>query len=241
MSIFSRLTDIVNANLNSLLDRAEDPEKMIRLMVQEMEDTLVEVRASAARGIADKKDIERKLTRAESAQDEWERKAELALSKDRDDLAKGALLEKAKLEETAGYLSQELGHLAEAFQKHEVDIQQLEQKLREARAKQKSLTTRVATAESSLRVRERLQDYRVEDAFERFEKMERRIDMVEAETEAYDVGHARSLDDEILDLERDEAIEAELEALKSKVAGEKKPAATKAKAKVGTKEADAGE
>jgi phage shock protein A len=134
MSVFSRLADIVNANISSLLDRAEDPEKMIRLMIQEMEDTLVDARATAARSIADRKELERRLARLGGAEQEWERKAELALSKGRDDLAKAALVEKARVAQSVAALNEELGQLAEILDRHGDDIVKLEKKLAEVKA-----------------------------------------------------------------------------------------------------------
>ena len=221
MGIFSRLSDIINSNLTSLLDRAEDPEKMIRLMIHEMEDTLVEVRSDAARIIADKKEAERTLTKLETAAAEWERKAELAVAKAREDLAKGALLEKSKLEETAHLLAEDVGALTAALAKHEDDIVKLEAKLREAKAKQKSLQGRAETATSQIRVRRQLNDKRIEEAFARFELMERRMDTIEGEVESFDLGKGKTLADEIAELEAESAIEGELEALKARIAGRK--------------------
>ena len=221
MSIFSRLADIVGSNITVLLDRAEDPEKMIRLMIQEMEDTLVEVRATAASGIADRKDIERQLDRIVKAQVEWDRKAELALSKDREDLAKGALLEKGKLADTETHLREELGRLDRSFAKHEADIVKLDAKLREVKAKQKAITTRSQTLSSQIKVRERVYDSRIDDAFVRFEQMERRLDATEGSVESMDLGRGKSLSEEIQDLEAESAIEEELAALKARVADRK--------------------
>ena len=221
MGIFSRLSDIVNSNLNSLLDRAEDPEKLIRLVIQEMEDTLVEVRSSAARTIADKKELNRRLARLADAQEEWGRKATLALRKDREDLAKGALLEKSRLAETAAALESELEMLDEALSKGDADIAKLEAKLTEAKAKQKSLTARHNTATDQLKVRRKLYDPRVDEAFARFEQVERRLDDAEGRVEAYDLGQKKTLADEIADLEAESAIADELEALKASVAAER--------------------
>ena len=217
MGIFSRLTDIINANLNSVLDRAEDPEKMIRQMVHEMEDTLVEVRSNAARMIADRKSIERRRGRLGEAQKEWQRKAELAVTKDREDLARAALVEKTRLAEDLKGLDEEVVHLDEALAKYEEDIAKLEAKLGEAKAKQKVIVARHATAASRLKVRRQVHDRRIDDAFVRFEQMERRVDRVEGEVEAFDLGRGRALADEIDELVTDGAVDEELAALKARL------------------------
>lgn len=221
MGIFSRLSDIINSNLTSILDKAEDPEKMIRLMIHEMEDTLVEVRSDAARIIADRKEAQRTLGRLEAACAEWQRKAELAITKDREDLAKGALLEKAKLEETANLLAEDVGALNAALEKHEADIVKLESKLREAKAKQKSVQGRNDTAQSQIKVRKTVNDRRIDDAFARYEKMERRMDGLEGEVEAFDLGKGKTLSEEIAELEAESGIEDELAALKARMSGRK--------------------
>jgi phage shock protein A len=217
MGIFSRLTDIINSNLNSILDRAEDPEKIIRLVIQEMEDTLVEVRSTAAKTIAERKEATRRLARLSEAQRGWEQKAELALSKGREDLAKGALVEKAKLTEAGTMLQGELEELDAMLQQGEADIAKLESKLREAKAKQQALAARHETASSRLKVRRNLYDGRVDDAFARFEQVERKLDAAEGEVEAFDLGRGRSLAEEISELAGDSAIEDELAALKARL------------------------
>ncbi len=218
MGIFSRLADIINSNLNAILDRAEEPEKIIRLVIQEMEDTLVEVRSTAAKTIAEKKEIRRRLARLEEAQQSWEEKAELALTKGREDLAKGALVEKAKLAEAADALKAELEDLDALLRQGEADIAKLESKLREAKAKQQALTARHETAGSRLKVRRTLYDGRVEDAFQRFEQVEKKLDEAEGAVEAYDLsGGGKTLAEEISELAAESAIEDELAALKAKV------------------------
>ena len=227
MGIFSRLTDIINSNLNSILDRAEEPEKIIRLVIQEMEDTLVEVRSTAAKTIAEKKEATRRLARLADAQSGWEQKAELALSKGREDLAKGALVEKSKLAEAAGMLQDELEELDAMLSQGEADIAKLESKLREAKAKQQSLAARHDTATSRLKVRRNLYDGRVDDAFARFEQVEKKLDAAEGEVEAFDLGRGKSLAEEISELATESAIEDELAALKARIAkgkGASKPA-----------------
>jgi phage shock protein A len=218
MGVFSRLTDIINANLNSALDRAEDPEKMIRQMIHEMTDTLVEVRANAARMIADRKGMERRRQRLGGAQREWQQKAELALSRDREDLARAALTEKARLAEDLTSLDEELTQLDDALAKYEADIGKLEAKLREAKAKQKAILARQATAAHRLKVRRQVHDDRIDDAFVRFEQMERRLDRVEGEVESFDLGRPRTLAEEIDELVADQAVEDELAALKARMA-----------------------
>jgi phage shock protein A len=199
---------------------------MIRLMIQEMEDTLVEVRSAAAKTIADQKDNQRRLNRLIEAQAEWQRKAELALSKDRDDLARGALQEKAKLGEIATHLQEELDHLSEALGRHEEDALKLETKLREAKAKKSTIEARYKTAQNNLRIKRTLYDNRVETAFERFDKVDARLDRIEGEAQALDLGRSKSnsLEDEFANLETEDAIEAELDALKKKITPSKKSA-----------------
>ncbi|MEQ8355642.1 MAG: phage shock protein PspA [Kiloniellaceae bacterium] len=224
MGIFSRLADIINSNLNSILDRAEEPEKIIRLVIQEMEDTLVEVRSTAAKTIAEKKESARRLARLQEAQQGWEQKAELALSKGREDLAKGALVEKAKLAEAADHLNKDLDELDAMLSQGESDIAKLESKLREAKAKQQSLAARHETASSRLKVRRNLYDGRVDDAFARFEQVEKKLDAAEGEVEAFDLGRGKSLAEEISGLAAESAIEDELAALKERL-GKTKTAA----------------
>ncbi len=219
MGIFSRLTDIFNSNINSMLDKAEDPEKIIRMIIQEMEDTLVEVRSSAARSIADQKDVARRLKKLDDAQAEWERKAELAISKGREDLAKGALVEKAKVADMAAHLMEESERLTETLGRHEGDVVKLEAKLREAKAKKATIQARVKTVTAQVRVRKNLYDNRIQDAFDRFDKVESRLDRIEAEAEVYDLGKGANLADEIEELATNDEIEQEFVALKAKVTG----------------------
>lgn len=218
MGIFSRLADIVNSNINAILESAEDPQKIIRLIIQEMEETLVEVRATAARGIAEKKDVERRLARLAEAQAEWERKAEVALRRDREDLSKAALIEKARLGETVKALSQERDALTTALAQGEADIAKLEAKLRDAKTRQKTMEARHETASNRLKARKQVYDSRADDAFSRFESFERRIDEKEGEAEALELGKTRTVAEELADLEADAAIEDELKALKQRVA-----------------------
>ena len=230
MGIFSRFTDIVNSNLNSILEKAEDPEKIIRLMIQEMEDTLVEVRSTAARAIADKKEITRKLDGLEAEASDWEKKAELALDKRREDLAKSALAEKAECLKSADALSTQQVALGEGLEKLNDDIVSLEEKLADAKLRQQSILARHETATKRLKVRKRLNDNRIDDALIRFESFERRMDHIEGHVESYDLGAKRGgLAQEISDLESQESVERELEELKSRRAGKSSKDADSAK------------
>jgi len=217
MGVFSRLSDIVNSNINSMLDRAEDPEKIVRLIIQEMEDTLVEVRSNAARAIADKKEVGRKKNEFEARGHEWESKAELAIAKGRDDLAKGAIAAKRKATEMVGLLDQELSAIDETVAKTNEDLEKLQSKLKEARAKQRSLELRHHSASDSVRVSRQVNDGRIDDALARFDRYERRIDELEAEAESWVLGRPKTLESEFAELESEDAVKAELEDLKRRV------------------------
>ncbi|GAB4347006.1 MAG: phage shock protein PspA [Gammaproteobacteria bacterium] len=220
MGIFSRLSDIMNSNLNALLDRAEDPEKMVRLMIQEMEDTLVEVRSSAVKAIADKKELLRKLERYEAGQLEWQEKAEFALSRQREDLAKGALVAKRKLAEQAAAVREELALVDESLERYNEDLANLQNKLNEAKAKKKAFEIRMNSAEKRVKMRRTLGDGRVDEALARYELLERRIHELEADAEVYDLGKSKSLDEEFAELEAEAGVEEELAELKARLRGD---------------------
>ncbi|MBB5520025.1 phage shock protein PspA [Amphiplicatus metriothermophilus] len=218
MGVFSRLTDIINSNLNAMLDKAEDPEKIVRLIIQEMEDTLVEVRSRAARAIADKKEIERKRADFVARAREWESKAELAVAKGREDLARGAVAAKRKAEEMVAMLDRELEAVAKSLDKANDDLEKLQAKLKEAKAKQRSLEIRRNAAADSVRINRQVYDGRIDEAIARYERYERRIDELEAEAESYVMGRPKSLEEEFRELEAEDDINAELEAIKKRVA-----------------------
>ena len=220
MTIFSRITDIINANINALLECAEDPAKMIRLMIQEMEDTLVEVRSQSVRTIADKREIERKIDRLETSGREWEDKAAFALGKGREDLARSALLVRRKLEDQAALLREELAVIEESLARHSEDLARLQAKIDEAKARKSTIELRMKTAKGRVRVRDALHDGRVDDALQRFGSLERRIDELEAGAEVYDMGKAKTLEQEFADLEADADIAEDLARLKARVASQ---------------------
>jgi phage shock protein A len=218
MGIFTRFSDIVNSNINAILDKAEDPEKIVRLMIQEMEDTLVEVRSAAARSIADKKDLNRRIETLDRDQNDWDEKAELALRKGREDLAKAALVEKSRVTAAVDALKQDYLAVDEGLAKLNEDISRLESKLADAKARQKALLARHKTANSRLAARKKIHDYQIDDAMVRFEQYTRRIDDVEGRVEAYDLGLPKDLNHEFASLEAEESVNAELDALKRRVA-----------------------
>jgi phage shock protein A len=220
MGIFSRTRDIIAANMTDLLDKAEDPAKMIRMIIMEMEETLVEVRSSAARTIADQKEMRRQISKLEALQDNWTEKAELALSRDREDLAKAALVEKQKAGDMADQLRAEISVLDDALRASEADIAKLQTKLREARARQNAIMNRLETAQNRIRMREMYAGSKVDEAFSRFDVLERRADLAEGRADALNLGApAKTLEEEIAELRSSEKVEAELAALKAKRTG----------------------
>ena len=222
MSIFSRMTDIVNSNLNALLDKAEDPEKMVRLIIQEMEETLVEVRSTSARAIADRKDLQRRAQWQQEEASEWQRKAEIAVTKGRDDLAKGALAEARKCTDQAETLNIELELLAVTLSKLGDDVSALQEKIKDAKARQNAIIVRGKAAHSRLGVRRTLSDHNIDDAIIRFEQYERKMDDLEGQVEAYDLGQ-KTLADEITELEGDEDLDAMLSDLKQRMSSAADP------------------
>ena len=220
MGIFSRFTDIVNSNISALLDKAEDPEKMIRLIIQEMEDTLVEVRTNSARAIADKKELSRRVETAERQIEEWQEKATLALTKNREDLARSALIEKQKLEEMARSLHTEQTLVDETIDKLTGEIGKLEAKINETRAKQQSLVIRRQAAGNRRDVQKHLHTSRTTEAMSKFEQYERKIDELEAEADSF-TSTGRSLDQEFSELQAQDEIEKELAKMKEQMSKNK--------------------
>ena len=215
MGLFSRLSDIINSNINAMLDNAENPEKIARLIIQEMEDTLVEVRTAAARAMADKKEMEREIVHYAASRDDWSKKAELAIDKGREDLARGALLAKQKAEGEIARREAAMQSAEEAFEKRQDDLAKLQAKLDEAKAKHRALMMRREAAEQRIRMRSQVYDGRVDDALARYNNIERKVDEMEAYAETIK-GAEPTLEAEFAALERNESVEKELAALKAK-------------------------
>ena len=216
MSIFTRTLDIVAANFSDLLDKADDPATTIRVMILEMEETIVEVRASAARTIADLKDMRGQILRLEALQDDWRDKAELALSRDREDLARAALIQKQKVADIAREIEAEGAMLEAGLKANETDIAKLQAKLREARLRQAQISTRLEGAETRLRLREAYAGMKVEEAFAGFAQLERRADLAEGKAAALMLATSKpSLEEELAALRAADAIDAELAAMRA--------------------------
>jgi len=221
MGIFSRMSDIINSNINTMLDQAEDPAKMVRLIIQEMEDTLVEVRSSSARVLADRKEATRRLEQVQAEAASWEEKARLAIAREREDLARGALQEKCAIEEEVVLVETELAVTDEHIAQLNNEVVQLQQKLDDARARQKALTMRSQTVESRIKVKRQIQREALDDAFHRFERFERRMDTLESQLEAMDIGRdvPPDLAAQISALQDDERISDELKRIKAEMDG----------------------
>ncbi|EGQ7704406.1 TPA: phage shock protein PspA [Vibrio cholerae] len=218
MGIFSRFADIVNSNISALLDKAEDPEKMIRLIIQEMEDTLVEVRTNSAKAMADKKELARKVESIEQQLEDWQNKATLALTKQREDLARAALIEKQKLQHVLKGLHTEQTLVEETIEKLTGEIGKLETKITETRAKQHALAIRSQAASHRRDVQRHLHAGRTEEAMAKFEQFSRKVDELEAEADLYaQSGQARSLEQEFAELQAQDEIEKELNKLKAQM------------------------
>lgn len=215
MGIFSRLTDVINSNIHAMLDKAEDPEKMVRLIIQEMEDTLVEVRSASVRTLARRKELQRNIEMLRTEAADWERKAELAMSKDREDLARGALGARQRALDHVDSVDKELVHVEEEIAKLDEDTGKLKAKLADARARQKTIILRQQSVASRLKVKTQINDRKMTDAMLRMEQYEGKIDRMEAEVEAYDLG-TRSLADEFAGIQTDDKVEAELAKLRVK-------------------------
>ncbi|MDR3440845.1 phage shock protein PspA [Telmatospirillum sp.] len=219
MGVFSRISDIINSNINAILDRAQDPEKIIRMIIQEMEDTLVEVRSSAVKTIAEMKELDRKISTVHKDIAEWQGKAEFALTKGREDLAKSALQVKARLQNELVVLEHRHGEIDAGLAKQSEDVAALQQKLADAKSREATMVARTKTAANRLKLRGAMYDERVTDAFSRFEQVERSLDELEGKVEVYDWVKPKGVAEELADLEADHQVESELAALKAKLSG----------------------
>lgn len=219
MGVFSRINDIVQSNLNAMLDKAEDPEKLLSLIISEMEESLVELRSVAAKHLADQKTSQRKLDALNKKANEWQEKAQKAVSKDRDDLARAALIEKQKVMAEQESIQEFNKVVTEQLQKLQEDSARITSKIAEAKAKRKALTTRMDNAKVRMEIKSTAEQFDVDKVMQKFERYESRIDHLEAQVDAYDVvSSGQDLNDQFKELEANDEIEAELESLKKKVA-----------------------
>jgi phage shock protein A len=216
MGIFTRVRDIISSNINAMLEKAEDPEKLVKMMIREMEDTLVEIKANCASGMATKKKIKREMETVLDLAKTWDAKAELAINKGREDLAREALMEKRRHVERAEALEEELDQAKTLVTQCQSDIMQLEDKLSAAREKQRVLVQRHTNATTKKKAQQQIRRYDTSDALERFDNFQQRIDRMEADAELVNYGRKTSLADQFKELEVDEDIEKELAALKAK-------------------------
>jgi len=226
MGIFSRFSDIISSNINAMLDRAEDPEKMIKMMIREMEDTLVEIKSSCASVIAERKKLERQLEEVNSRKNLWTERADLAVSKGRDDLAREALIEKRRFSELSEALHDEIDEHSGLIEQYHRDILELEQKLTTAKEKKRILVQRHKRASSRKRAQSEIRKMDNVETMHRFEDLERRIDSMEAEADLVNYGKKPTLDEEFESLSADEEIERELAKLKA--ARQTKPTSSEA-------------
>ena len=219
MGMFSRVSDIIQANINAILDKTEEPAKVIKLLIQEMEETLVELRSVAATHLAEKKQVQRQVDKLQQQINAWQAKAALAVEKDREDLARAALVEKHHSQQKLSALTDELNVVEESLSKLQADMGKLQDKLVEARAKQKSLIIRERSVAVRMTIKNKAHSVKIDDAIIRFEQYERRIDDLESQVDAYDlVDESPGLYAQFNQLESESQIEQELEALRSKVA-----------------------
>ncbi len=214
MGIFTRFRDIITSNLNSMLDKAEDPEKLIKLMIHEIEDTLVELKASCAGVMANRRKIQRQLESVQSRTEYWNKNAALAVRKGRDDLAREALVEKRRCLEKIESIEEELGEFNNLIEQYQKDIQQLEDRLHTTREKQRILVQRHILARRKKRAREEIRRMDGFESIVKFEQLENRIERMEAEADLVNLGHKPVLNEEFDNLSLTEEIEEELENLK---------------------------
>lgn len=220
MGIFTRVRDIINANINSMLDKAEDPEKLVKLMIREMEDTLIEVKANCASAMATKKKVQREIETMLEHAKTWDAKAQLAVDKGREDLAREALHEKRRFVERSETLEDELDQAKELVKQYQNDIMQLEDKLGAAREKQRVLIQRHRHAQNKKKAETQIRRFDTSEAVVKFDQFQERIDRMEAEADLVNYGRKPSLDDEFAALEDDDEIEQELAALKARKGSE---------------------
>ncbi|MFH2091556.1 MAG: PspA/IM30 family protein [Pseudomonadota bacterium] len=221
MGIFTRFKDIIASNINAMLDEAEDPEKLIKLMIREMEDTLIELKSSCANTIANQKKTQRFLDEIQQKEAFWNKKAELAVKKGKDNLARQALGEKRLYSQKAEAIEIETQELGAIIEQYQDDIQELEDKLKSAREKQRMLVQRHIRATHKKKAHKEIQRAGSVEIMQKFDELENQIERMEAEADLVNYGRHASLEEEFNALETDDEIEAELDRIKSSQSSKK--------------------
>jgi len=217
MGVFTRFKDIINSNINSLLDKAEDPEKMIRLMIREMEDTLVDLKSSCAAKMAEGARVKRELDHFRAEKERWETRAALALEKNREDLAREALVQKKNSQNQMDILASDEKHLSQLIDEAKSNIIQLENKLEQVRQKHRLLIQRSKQAREKQEMNRSMRQADGEQAMARFDEFESKIERMEAEAELSGVTGQSTLEREFADLESGSSVDDELAELKKKI------------------------
>ena len=218
MSIFNRVNDVIQSNIAAMLDKAEDPEKLLNLMLSEMQEALNECRSTAAAFLCEEKTLKRQIAQKQKDLTLWQTKAELAVAKNRDDLAKSALVEKQRVDEQIAAKNTQLNTLKESIEKITADCERLQQKMAQAKSKQAQLIKRHDIVAAREKVNMQLHSDKVANALSRFEMIEQKVEGIEAQVDAYELTNtAQSNAEQIESLVKNEKIDAELARLKASV------------------------
>jgi len=218
MSIFNRVNDVIQSNIAAMLDKAEDPEKLLNLMLSEMQEALNECRSTAAALLCEEKTLKRQIAQKQKDLTLWQTKAELAVAKNRDDLAKSALVEKQRVDEQIAAKNTQLNTLKESIEKITADCERLQQKMAQAKSKQAQLIKRHDIVAAREKVNMQLHSDNVANALSRFEMIEQKVEGIEAQVDAYELTNtAQSTAEQIESLVKNEKIDAELARLKASV------------------------
>jgi phage shock protein A len=217
MGILSRFKDVIRSQLNAAVARAGNPQKILRLIIQDMEDTLVKVRASSVQTIADRRDLERRILQLRDTVEEWKQKAEIAVLNGRDDLANAALQAKVSNLKMLEALEKQLAVLVASLSRQSEDMERLQLRLQDAKVRERTIGSLHTTARTRLRLRKKLFDNRLNNALARFEQLESTLNQIEGKVESYDFGQTRSLNENLGQLAIESAVTRELADMKTRL------------------------